>query len=242
MKLVGSFGYLLLAIGTSVAVGYGQSNPSEQAPSRASSGSLQTAAEAFPKDVYPDSGNRLPLVKREEMDEYGKKVYDLFVGPQTRSLLGLQGPYGIWLYSPRLGEHLLAENQYLRYKTDLGQRLTELAILVTARELDNNFEWTAHEPAALKAGLEQEIIDSVKYRKDTASLGEREALIIRFGRELFGKKKVSSDTFARAVHLFGKQGVVELTILMGNYASIASVINAFDLQLRPDQKPLLPMP
>src|SRR5712691_10147845 len=105
----------------------------------------------LPGDVDPDSLSRLPLVEREAMDEQGQKFYDAVTGPHSRTLVGLQGPSGIWLHSPELGERVRAVNQYLRYETALERRLTERAILVTARELDHQFEWTAHEPAALKA-------------------------------------------------------------------------------------------
>src|SRR5437867_11267347 len=118
----------------------------------------------LPRDIYPDSLSRLPLVKRETMDEQGKRCYDAVTGPQGRTLVGLQGPSGIWLHSPELGERMRAVNQYLRYETALERRLTELAILVTARELDNQFEWTAHEPVALREGLDPGIIDVGKYR------------------------------------------------------------------------------
>src|SRR5215470_19464200 len=119
----------------------------------------------LPGDVHPDSLSRLPLVAREAMDEQGKKFYDASTGPHSRTLVGLQGPSGIWLHSPELGERMRAVNQYLRYKTALGRRLTELAILVTAREMDSQFEWTAHEPVALKEGLDAGVIDIVKHRK-----------------------------------------------------------------------------
>ena len=196
---------------------------------------------ALPADIYPDALARLPLVKREEMDELGKKMYDRLVSGQARSLVGLQGPYGIWLHSPQLAERVEPLVYYLRYETELGRRLTELAILVSARELDSQFEGTAHEPAALKEGLEPAIIDLVRHRKSAAGLGEKEALIITFGRELFQKRKVSSATFARARKVFGDRGVVELAALMGEYSSVSALINAFDIQLNPDQKPLLPM-
>jgi 4-carboxymuconolactone decarboxylase len=133
-------------------------------------------------------------------------------------------------------------NQHLRYETALDRRLTELAILVTARELDHQFEWTAHEPAALREGLEPAIIDVVKYRKPVSGLGTREALIIRFGREVFGDRKVRSDTFAQAVEAFGREGVVNLAALMGEYAMTAVILDAVDQQLHPDQHPLLPLP
>jgi len=193
----------------------------------------------LPGDVYPDSLSRLPLVAREAMDEQGKRFYDAVTSPQSRTLVGLQGPSGIWLHSPELGERMRAVNQYLRYETALERRLTELAILVTARELDNQFEWTAHEPVALKEGLDPEVIDVVKYRKPTSGLGTKEALIISLGRKLFRERKVDSETFAHALEVFGPRGIVELAAVMGNYAGTAIMLNMVDQRLRPDQTPLL---
>ncbi len=193
----------------------------------------------LPGDVYPDSLSRLPLVAREAMDEQGKRFYDAVTSPQSRTLVGLQGPSGIWLHSPELGERMRAVNQYLRYETALEQRLTELAILVTARELDNQFEWTAHEPVALKEGLDPEIIDVVKHRRPISGLGTKEALIISLGRKLFRERKVDPETFAHALEAFGPRGIVELAALMGNYAGTAIMLNMVDQQLRPDQTPLL---
>src|SRR5438128_5049248 len=129
----------------------------------------------LPPDVYPDSLSRLPLLGRDELDEDGKRYYDAVTGPQSRTLVGLQGPSGIWLHSPKLALHLRGANQYLRYETTLGRRLTELAILVTARELDHQFEWTAHEPVALREGLEPEIIEVVRHRKSVVELETKEA-------------------------------------------------------------------
>lgn len=200
------------------------------------------APTALPSDVFPESLSRLPLRTREEMDEQGRRLYDAVVGPESRTLVGLQGPSGISLHSPRLGELQRAVNQYLRFDTALGRRLTELAILVAARELDSQFEWTAHEPAALIEGLEPRIIDVVKRRRPVSGLGAKEAAIVTLGRELFRRRKVQSRTFARAVELFGRQGVLELVALMGNYAATALVFRAVDQRLRPGRKPLLPIP
>jgi 4-carboxymuconolactone decarboxylase len=199
----------------------------------------------LPKDVDPASLSRLPLLTRAELDAEGQTHYDAIVSPRSRTLVGLRGPSGIWLHSPKLAGYVRAANQYLRFETALDRRLTELAILVTARELGNQFEWTAHEPAALSEGLEAEIIDTVKRRRPVAPLGKRlgkkEAVIIAFGRELFARKKVAPATFARAVTLFGRRGVLELAALMGNYAMTAVILNAVDQQLHPAQKPLLPV-
>jgi 4-carboxymuconolactone decarboxylase len=197
-----------------------------------------------PRDVHEASLSRLPLLERHELDAEGQQHYDAVVNPQSRTLVGLRGPSGIWLHSPKLAGFLRAANQYLRFETALDRRLTELAILVTARELDNQFEWTAHEPAALAEGLDARIIEVVKRRQPIGRpgkrLGKREAIIIAFGRELFRKRKLSSATFARAVDLFGRRGVLELAALMGNYAMTAIILDAVDQQLHPGQKPLLP--
>jgi 4-carboxymuconolactone decarboxylase len=212
--------------------------PANPVPQQGSS----QAQRALPGDVHPESLSRVPLIRREDMDEEGKRVYDVVMGPQTRTLAGLQGPYGIWLHSPQLGENLLGASQHLRFQTDLGRRLTELATLVVARELDNQFEWTAHEPAALRDGLEPHIIDIVKYRRDPVGLGERETVIIRMGRELFRQKKVSSETYAAAVRLFGVRGLVNLSALMAHYTMVGMMLNTFDQQLHSGWEPLLPIP
>jgi 4-carboxymuconolactone decarboxylase len=190
--------------------------------------------------IHPDSRSRLPLLAREELDDEGRRFYDAITGPESRTLVGLAGPSGIWLHSPKLGACMRAANQYLRYETNLGRRLTELAILVTARELDNQFEWTAHEPAALAAGLEPAIVDIVKHRLPVQGLDERAAVIIAFGREVFRTRIVSADTFAEALRLFGRKGVVDLAALMGNYAMTAVILGAVDQQLGAGQRPLMP--
>jgi 4-carboxymuconolactone decarboxylase len=198
----------------------------------------------LPRDVFEASLSRLPLLARDELDAEGQEHYDTVVSPQSRTLVGLRGPSGIWLHSPKLAGFLRSANQYLRFETALDRRLTELAILVTARELDNQFEWTAHEPAARAEGLDTRIIEVVKRRRPLGRLGKqlgrREAVIIAFGRELFARRKLSSATFARAVDLFGRRGVLELAALMGNYAMTAVILDTVDQQLHPGQKPLLP--
>jgi len=193
-----------------------------------------------PDDIHPESLSRLPPVGRVELDEQGKAFYDAVTGPQSRTLAGLQGPSGIWLHSPELGALMRPVNQYLRYETALERRLTELAILVVARELDNQFEWAAHEPAALKEGLAPDIIDAVKHRRPVSSLPAREALIVSFGREVFRERKVRGETFARALEVFGPRGVVNLAALMGNYAMTAVILGAVDQQLHAGQDPPLP--
>jgi 4-carboxymuconolactone decarboxylase len=173
------------------------------------------------------------------MDEKGKKSYDLIAGGSGKIVLPT-GPAAIGLYSPGVYEPLRILNDYLRKDGLLGDRLTELAILVAAREVDEQYVWGAHEPAALKEGIPQTVIDVVKYGRDVSALGEKEAAIIRFGRALFREKKMSSEVFAKTVSLFGRQGTVELTALMGDYQLNGLLLKVADQHLPADRKALLP--
>ena len=201
-----------------------------------------SAMTALPKDIHPESRSRLPLPKREALDEQGKRVYDSVLDPRRPTLAGFQGPAGIWLHSPRVGEPIREMNRILRTEVPLEPRLRELAILVTARELDSQFEWTAHEPVALKEGLDPRILDIVKLRRPVSGAPEKETAIIAFGRELFRDRKVRPETYAEIVRVFGQSSVVNIAALMANYALTAVMLTAFDQQLHEGRKPLLPLP
>jgi 4-carboxymuconolactone decarboxylase len=194
----------------------------------------------YPQDIDPQSGCRLPLPRRDELDAAGQAVYDRLVDPGGGSLRGLRGPGGIHLHSPALSRHSRALNQYLRSEADLSGRVRELAILTTARALDSQFEWAAHEPEALRQGLSPELIDVIRFRRDTAGLDPADAIVIELGREIFTERKVAPATFARALAQFGRRNLVDLVALMGNYAATAALLTAFDMQLDPDQAPGLP--
>ena len=135
MKAV-HIGLVVLVAAIACGVGYFAGRASAQAPQPRLTESQYNAT--LPRDVYPDSRGRLPIVKREMLDDEGKRDYDRHVGPDRSSLAGLQGPGGLRLHGSkpdRIGE-------------DLGGRLKELIRLVVSRELDQAFEWTVHEPVA----------------------------------------------------------------------------------------------
>ena len=133
--------------------------------------------------------------------------------------------------------HLLHDS-VTKYGT-LGNRVDELAILVATREEQMSLnEWYGHEASALKAGLDQSIIDVVKFGKEPTGLDAKDALVIRFGREWFRDHRVSPDTFAKAVEAFGQRGTVELIGVMGDYAMVAMMLQAVDQQL--PGRPALP--
>ena len=151
------------------------------------------------------------------MDDAGKKLFDAR-GPNVDAF----GPAAIRLYSPSVAEHMGAVNDYLRNKSGLDPRLATAAILVTARECESGRHiWTAHEPQGLKAGLQPDVIDVVRFRKSAEGLPEKDSVIIQFGREAVGKHHVSSEVAARATKLFSKQELVNYAALMGDYAATA---------------------
>ena len=194
----------------------------------------------YPEDVDPESGCRLPLPRREQLDDAGRWTFDSLADPRGGTIRGLRGPGGILLHSPELSRFARPLNRYLRHEAGLGGRVRELAILTTARELDSQFEWAAHEPEALSEGISQEIIEVIKHRRDTNGLDEADAIVIELGREIFGARRVASATFARSLRQFGRRALVDLVALMGNYAGTAALLTAFDMQLDPGQPPLLP--
>jgi 4-carboxymuconolactone decarboxylase len=215
----------LLGIGTTTTLTLrAQSQPSP----------AETAA--FPKDIYPDTGNRLPAIKREDLDDAGKKLFDA-KGPADD-----YGPGSIRLYSLPVEQYAETTNEFLRHKAGIAPQIVELVILITAREEDCAYVWNAHEPQGLKAGLPRETVDVVRYRKPISGVEEKDAVVIQLGREVLEKHHVGSATAAHALKLFGKQGLVNLVSLMGDYVSTEMLLNTFDQHVRPTEKSLLPIP
>jgi 4-carboxymuconolactone decarboxylase len=193
----------------------------------------------MPSDIDPESGMRLPLPRREDLDEAGKRVHDHATTPGA-TIVGLHGPAAIRLYS-KIAEQSGAINRYLRFQAGISPRVREIAILTTAREMDSQFEWVAHEPEALKEGVPANVIEVIKHRRSTAGLDEADAVVIELGRQIWQDHKVTSEVFAKAKALFGPGMLVDIVMLMGNYATTAALLATVDMQLHKGAKPLLPI-
>ena len=191
----------------------------------------------LPPDIYPESLSRLPLLTRDDLDAEGKAAYDKIVGdgPAPRT-----GPVAVTLYSPKVALAFSDLNGYLRYNGDLSPRHTEVAILVAAWEIQHQYEYSAHEPAALRFGAPQAVIDTIKYDREPTGLSPEETLIIKFGRQIMREHKLDSELFAEAVKHFGRKGTVELATVMGDYVMAGIVLTAINQQLPPDRQALLP--
>lgn len=191
----------------------------------------------LPPDIHPVSLTRLPPLSRADLDDEGKAVYDRIVGnnPPPRT-----GPVPMSLYSPRLAQAFSDLNGFLRYNGDLSPRHTEVAILVAAWEIEQQYEYSAHEPAALRFGAPQAVIDTIKYDREPVGLSPEETVIIKLGRQLMREHKVDSDLYAEAVEHFGRKGLVELVTVMGDYVMVGMVLTTIDQHLPEDRPALLP--
>ena len=201
---------------------------------------MSAAAADLPKDIDPQSFSRLPIVKRDDLDEDGKRIYDELAGGPGKTVTPT-GPAAISLYSPKVAESIQMLNQYLRFHGLLKPRDFEVAILVVAREFDQEYEWSGHEVGARNAKVPQPLIDAIKYRKqDVSVFSDRDTLLVRFSSELLHQHKLDSDLYAKAVDTFGKQGTLELATIIGDYAMAAIMLNATDQHLPPGRENLLP--
>ena len=185
----------------------------------------------LPPDIDPVTLSRLPPVTPADLDEEGKKL--LAARPDFKPA---PGPTHVTIYSPQ-GRTLgipTGEN------SPVGARNFQLAVLIMAREIDQQYEWSAHEPAGRRQGLEQSVIDVVKYNRDVTGLSEKDATFITFGRTLYREHKVSSELWAKMVALFGRQHTVQLMMIMGDYFRVGFMMNAVDQHLPPTREALLP--
>ena len=189
------------------------------------------AQTARPPDIDPVTLSRLPWVTPQDLDEEGQKLL-----AQRPPVKPGPGPGHVTSYSPR--ERSLGTPTGVN--SPVGPRYFQLAVLIMAREIDQQYEWSAHEPAGLRQGLEQTVIDVVKYNKDVASLSDKDATLITFGRTLYREHHVSSELWKKMVGHFGRQQTVQLMMIMGDYFRVGFMMNAVDQHLPPDRPALLP--
>jgi 4-carboxymuconolactone decarboxylase len=204
---------------------------------------VAAAQTPLPADVNPVTLSRLPPVTKNDLDAEGQKALDARTNPPNPG----PGPGHVTIYSPKVAEGYGVIGRALGVPSGqtfpLGNRVYQLVVLITAREIDQQYEWSAHEPAGLRAGLEQSVIDVVKYDRpvDGAGLAEKDATLIRFFRALLREHKVSSELWAQMIEAFGRQRTVECMELMGDYFIVGTMMNAADQHLPPTRQALLPV-
>jgi 4-carboxymuconolactone decarboxylase len=152
----------------------------------------------------------------------------------------LYGPFVPLLRSPELMGHAQRLGEYLRYRSAIGTRLSELAILVTSREWDQQVEWAIHAPIAQQAGIAFEVIDAIARRERPKAMPADEEAVLDFCLELHRHKRVSDRVYDKALALFGEQGVVDLMGVNGYYTFLAMVMNTAQTEAPPSSASPLP--
>jgi 4-carboxymuconolactone decarboxylase len=167
--------------------------------------------------------DRMPPIPADKLTEAQKKAAETFAegrGYQVR------GPFVPLIRSPEVMLRAKAMGDYLRFKSVLEPRINEMVIIITAREWTQQYEWQAHQPAALKAGLRREIADAIADGRRPAGMAEDEETAYDMATEILRLKRVSDPTYTRAVAKFGEQGVIDLLGVIGYYNFLAIVMNA----------------
>jgi 4-carboxymuconolactone decarboxylase len=165
---------------------------------------------------------RMPDLQPSQMTPDQKAMYDAIIAGPRHSI---EGPFNAWMRSPDLGNRLQRVGEYLRFNTTIPHNLNEFAILITAVEWKAGFEWFAHYPLAIKAGLEPAVAEDLRQGRRPANMTAEESLIYDFATQLQRQKQVSDAVYNGVVTRFGEQGVTDLTALIGYYNLVSMTLN-----------------
>jgi 4-carboxymuconolactone decarboxylase len=179
---------------------------------------------------------RLPPIPPERMTEAQKKAVEEFRAARNAEV---GGPFAPLLRSPEVMNRARAMGDYLRFKSVLPPRLSEFAILITARQWTQNYEWDTHNRIALQAGLSQEIVGALADGRRPERMAEDEDILYSFCTELQRQQSVSDGTYARAVGKFGEQGVIDMIGISGYYTLLAMVLNTARTPVPAGRQPAL---
>ncbi len=196
------------------------------------------AASLFVTVAATASGQtRMPELQPSQLTPDQKRMYDaIMAGPRH----SIEGPFNAWLRSPQLGDRLQKVGEYIRFNTTLPHRLNEFAILITAVEWKAGFEWYAHYPLAIKAGLEPAVAKDLQEGRRPANMTQDETLIYDYAIQLQRQRQVSDAVYDGMVKRFGEQGVVDLTALVGYYQLVSMTLNVAEVHAPVGTKTLEP--
>jgi 4-carboxymuconolactone decarboxylase len=171
---------------------------------------------------------RFSQLTPDQLNEAQKKAAERIL---KVSSAGLGGPYSMLLRSPTLTARYLGMTDYLRFETSLPHRLNELAILIEARLWDAQYEWWAHYPIALKAGVPKDVADAIREGRRPTTMQPDEEVVYDVCIELLRERHLSEATFRRAKELLGEQQVVDLVAVAGFYVMVSTVIIAGEIDV-----------
>ena len=168
------------------------------------------------------TGERFAVIPLDKMSPAQRKVAeDIMAGPRG----GLRGPFNAWLRSPEIADRLQKVGEYLRFNTSLDKRVNEMAIIMTAQAWGSQYEWYAHAPLAIKAGLDPSIVAAIGAGNKPEKMKDDEAIVWEFTTQLRRDHAVNDETYAKAVAKFGEQGVMDLIAVNGYYDVVSMTLN-----------------
>ena len=180
---------------------------------------------------------RLPILSEEALSSDQRALLEsIRSGPRGAST-GIRGPFAVFLHAPAFGELAQQLGGYCRFKTAVPARLSEFAILLTAKLWRAQYEWFAHVPHAERAGVAKETIHDLHRGRRPKSAPEDERAIYDFIQELYKTKRVSDRNFRRVRSILGDAATVELVGILGYYVLISMILNVFRMSL-PEGEPL----
>src|SRR3979411_905987 len=168
------------------------------------------------------TGERMAEIPLDKMSSAQRAVADAIMsGPRQ----GSRGPFNAWLRSPVLADRLQKVGEYIRFNTSLDKRVNEMAIIMTAQAWGSQYEWYAHAPLALKAGLHPSIVDAIGAGRKPEKMKDDEAIVWEFTTQLRRDHSVNDETYAKAIEKFGEQGVMDLIAVNGFYDVVSMTRN-----------------
>jgi 4-carboxymuconolactone decarboxylase len=179
---------------------------------------------------------RLALIQEAQMNEAQRALLaSLRAGARGQSITP-RGPFAVWMHAPELGDLAQKLGAHCRYRTRLPPRLSEFAILCTARVWRAQYEWYAHAPMAERAGVKPKTIADLQAGRAPKSAPSDERAIYAFVQELYKTRRVSERTYKRVHALLGDAATVELVGILGYYAMISMTLNVFRMMPPADAK------
>ena len=178
--------------------------------------------------------SRYREIAPNEMSPAQRRVHDQIIAGK-RGRFG--GPFHILIRSPEICEYASKLGEHLRWGTSLPDRLSELAIVTTARFWRAQYEWYAHAPLAEKAGVPAAAIEAIRTGGTPVFTAKDEALIYRVCGEIFRTQRLSDASFGEAVEAFGENGLVEIIAIIGYYTLIGNTLNVFQVGLPQGEEP-----
>lgn len=184
--------------------------------------------------------DRMPPIPSDKLTDAQKNAIEAFKAARS---VDISGPFVAMLRSPEVMSRARAMGDYLRFRSSLPPRLSELVILLTARRWTQQYEWHAHAPLAVKGGLNPDIVKAIALGRRPDRMAEDEDIVYSLFDEIQRHQAVSDGTYARAVGKIGEQGVIDVMGITGYYTMLAMVMNTARTPLPDGAKPALgPLP